>query len=327
MILSNPDPQVQRKLIEILRIIKNSDGAIGARIIADKIRERGYQIGERGVRYHLRILDERGLTTREGYSGRTITKKGLQELEDGLIGYRVGFVITAIDELIYKTNLDINTGSGNVIVNTALIDKDDFDETIEIIRVLKHRPYSISPYIRILEEDEPDFKIPDGMVGIATVCSITIDGILIKNGIPVNPKYGGLIQMKNGTPSSFSDLILYSGSTIDPMRIFMNRQMTSIIDTQETGSGKLLANIREIPASAYDHAVNVLDKAKKIDIDCLIEMGKPGTPVLRAPVSPGKIGLPVYAGINSMAAVKESGIDISINPISTITNYKNMTRL
>ena len=73
--------------------------------------------------------------------------------------------------------------------------------------------------------------------------------------------------------------------------------------------------------------MNALNKAKKIDIDCLIEMGRPGTPVLRAPVSPGKIGLPVYAGINSMAAVKESGIDISINPISTITNYKNMTRL
>ena len=62
---STSDPQVQRKLIEILRIITESDGAIGARIIADKMRERGYQIGERGVRYHLRILDERGQAARE----------------------------------------------------------------------------------------------------------------------------------------------------------------------------------------------------------------------------------------------------------------------
>ena len=94
MISSNTDPQIQRKLTEILRIISESEDAIGARIIADKMRERGYKIGERGVRYHLRILDERGLTAREGYSGRVITESGIRELEDGLIGDRVGFIIT-----------------------------------------------------------------------------------------------------------------------------------------------------------------------------------------------------------------------------------------
>ena len=327
MISSNTDPQVQRKLMEIMRIIKESDGAVGARIIADRMKERGYQIGERGVRYHLRILDERGLTVREGYSGRTITKKGLQELEDGLIGYRVGFVSTTIDELIYNTNLDVDTGNGNVIVNTAIIDKDDFDDVMEIISAMSYKPYSMSPYVRILEENDPEFRVPEGKVGIATVCSITIDGILVRNGIPVSPRYGGLIKMMKRAPTAFSDLVLYSGTTIDPMRIFIDRKMTSILDTYETGNGKLLANIREIPASAYDQAVEVLNKAMEIDIDCLIKISEPGTPVLKAPVTPGKIGLPVYAGINSMAAVEESGIDITIQPISTITDYKKMTRL
>ncbi len=185
----------------------------------------------------------------------------------------------------------------------------------------------MSPYVRILEENDPEFRVPEGKVGIATVCSITIDGILVRNGIPVSPRYGGLIKMMKGAPTAFSDLVLYSGTTIDPMRIFIDRKMTSILDTYETGNGKLLANIREIPASAYDHAVEVLNKAMEIDIDCLIKISEPGTPVLKAPVTPGKIGLPVYAGINSMAAVEESGIDITIQPISTITDYKKMTRL
>jgi len=60
--ISPDDPQIQRKLIAILRTIDEHEGAVGARVIADAIKEKGYQLTERGVRYHLRILDERGLT-------------------------------------------------------------------------------------------------------------------------------------------------------------------------------------------------------------------------------------------------------------------------
>ncbi|MCG7850108.1 MAG: DUF128 domain-containing protein [ANME-2 cluster archaeon] len=327
MISSNTDPQVQRKLSEILRIISESEGAVGARIIADKMRERGYKIGERGVRYHLRILDERGLTAREGYSGRVITDNGIVELEDGLIGHRVGFIITTIDELVYNTNIDINTGEGNVIVNTALVDKDDFDEAIDIVAALCNSPYSISPYVRILEEDSQDVRIPEGKVGIATVCSITIDGILARSGIPVNTKYGGLVHVHDGKPVAFSNLILYTGTTIDPMKIFINKGMTSVMETLKTGNGKVLANVREIPVSARDYAIEVLEKAKGINIEGVIEVGEPGTPVLRAPVNTGKIGVSLYAGVNSLVAVQENGIDISVHPISTITSFKDMTRL
>ena len=327
MISSNSDPQVQRKLSEILRIISESEGAIGARIIADKMRERGYKIGERGVRYHLRILDERGLTAREGYSGRVITESGICEIEDGLIGHRVGFVITAIDELVYNTNIDVNTGEGSVIVNTALIDKDDFDEAIDVITAFSESPYSISPYTKILEEDSLGIKIPQDKVGIATVCSITIDGILARSGIPVNTKYGGLVRVIDEKPVDFSDIILYNGTTIDPMKIFINKGMTSVMEALKTGNGKLLANVREIPVSARDHAIEVLEKAKGIDIDGVIEVGEPGTPVLRAPVNAGKIGVSLYAGINNMVAVEESGIEVSIHPISSIIDFKDMTRM
>ena len=73
--------------------------------------------------------------------------------------------------------------------------------------------------------------------------------------------------------------------------------------------------------------MDVLDRAKGIDIDGVIKFGETGNPVLRAPINSGNIGLPIYAGINSLVAVQESGIDISIYPISSITNYKNMKKL
>lgn len=326
MISSNTDLHVQRKLTEILRIIKENDSAIGARLIADKMRERGYQIGERGVRYHLRILDERGLTVRDGYHGRNITERGLKELEDGLINQRVGFITTSIDEFIYRTDIDVNTGKGKVIVNTAFINQNDLDKSLDIIDRINKSPYSISPHVGIIKDDSKGIRMQEGKVCIATVCSITIDGILVKNGIPVDTKYGGLIQIRAGIPSGFSDLVSYGGTTIDPMRIFINNKMTSVLNTLEKGNGMILGNIREIPVSAKDYAFEVLEKARKIDINGLIQMGEPNSPVLGAPINPGKIGIPIYAGINSLVAVAESGIEIDIHPISTIMNYQDMIR-
>jgi len=95
------DPQIQRKLIEILRVINERGGAVGARVISDSLKERGYSLGERGVRYHLRILDERGLTEGHGYAGRTITERGRREIEEALVHDRIGFMHARIEEMIY----------------------------------------------------------------------------------------------------------------------------------------------------------------------------------------------------------------------------------
>ena len=151
------DSMVQRKLIEILRILHENQEPIGARLIADKMNERGYPIGERGVRYHLRILDERGLTKRQGYDGRIITERGTKELENALVGDRMGFIITRIEKLIYDTTFDLKTGQGNVIINTSIIDKKDIDETLEIMQHVINEGYSFSPYIKIMEEGTSNF--------------------------------------------------------------------------------------------------------------------------------------------------------------------------
>ncbi|MCD4816880.1 MAG: NrpR transcriptional repressor, partial [Methanosarcinales archaeon] len=80
----------QRLIIGILKTISENNEPIGARLIADKMNERGYSLGERGVRYHLKILDANGFTKRVGYSGRIITKKGIAEINNALVGDRMG---------------------------------------------------------------------------------------------------------------------------------------------------------------------------------------------------------------------------------------------
>jgi len=74
----------QRRLIEILRVIDEGEKPIGARSISDLLSSRGYELGERAVRYNLKILDELGFTKREGYNGRILTPLGIKELEDAL---------------------------------------------------------------------------------------------------------------------------------------------------------------------------------------------------------------------------------------------------
>jgi repressor of nif and glnA expression len=323
------DLTVQRKLIAILRIIRESHTPIGARLIGDRLNGLGFAIGERAVRYHLRILDERGLTRRLGYDGRVITGRGIEELNNALVGDRVGFIISKIERLIFDTTFDLNTMQGNVIINMSIIDKNDFEKTMEILKHVIHNGYHFSPYAKLIEEStvSSDVDVPEGKIGIATMCSITIDGILLRNGIPVNPKYGGILELKNNKPAGFEDIIGYSGTTIDPMRIFISKKMTRVLDAVNTGSGKLLANFREIPGSAFSKAKEVLSYVADARIGGIAEIGKPGKSVLNAAVDSGKVGIVVYAGTNIMAAVSESGIKVTTYPISTVIEFKELKKL
>lgn len=98
--------------------------------------EQGYSLGERGVRYHLRILDERGLTEGQGYAGRTITERGRRELEEALVHDRIGFMHARIEEMIYQTGFDLEKERGLVIANITTIKNEDLDDALQILRYL-----------------------------------------------------------------------------------------------------------------------------------------------------------------------------------------------
>lgn len=319
------DPQIERKLIEIMRIINESDRPVGARIIADELRNRGYNLGERAVRYHLRILDERGFTEKHGYTGRSITLKGKEELEEALIGDRLDFVITRIEDLIYRTDYDPVTKQGNVIVNVSYVDKDDFEKTADLMRSAVD--YSISPRVGIFEEDSEDIFVPPGKVGIATVCSITFDGILLRHGIPVKPNFGGILSVENNEPVVFKDLISYRGTSIDPIKIFLMRQSTSVTGLLQSGSGTILANMRSIPQSAAGDARLLFQQLHESDIGGLLAMDHESGNVLGAPVDIGMSGIVVSVGVNALAVVEEYGIDVTTRPVSTIMDYGTMKSL
>ena len=70
----------EHRMIEILRILNEQDKPTGSKLIADELKNKGFNLGERAVRYHMQILDEKGYTERMGYSGRRITNLGREKL-------------------------------------------------------------------------------------------------------------------------------------------------------------------------------------------------------------------------------------------------------
>lgn len=194
----------QRRLIEILRVIEGAGIPVGARAISDILCSRGYDLGERAVRYNLKILDELGFTRKKGYSGRVITSLGSRELSDALIDDRIGFVNTRIEEYMYKSNFDPCSGQGQVIANTSIVDKADAEEVLDMLGRAFDQGYTISRRVLILDEGDAisTLEVPAGSLGLATVCSITMDGILMKKGIAVLTSFAGLAKIKENSQLS-----------------------------------------------------------------------------------------------------------------------------
>jgi repressor of nif and glnA expression len=321
-----PDAETQRKLIEILRILSESTDEMGARKIAEEMNRRGYNLGERAVRYHLRMLDERGFTKKHGYLGRVLTAQGEDELKHALVTDRLGFVSTRIKDIEFMTSYDPRTNSGNVAVNLCYIPKSAYEQALGVIRRVVEAGYAISPRIKIVDEGQTILEndVPEGQVAVATVCSITIDGVLLKGGLPVDIKFGGIVRIENGEVKRFTDIIDYSGTSINPMSVFTARKMTSIIKLLETGSGSVLANVREVPKNARDRALTLLGEMKEADINGVFSGCENVRPLLGVPVELGKCGIASYSGINPFAALDESGIKTRIMPLAAVMNIKEL---
>ena len=69
-----------------MRILSESPEPLGARVIAHNLKDYGFELGERAVRYHLKLLDERDLTYLVGRrDGRGLTEKGTEEVKSALV--------------------------------------------------------------------------------------------------------------------------------------------------------------------------------------------------------------------------------------------------
>ena len=321
--------QVERKVISILKILSESPQPLGARLISRQLKEQGVELGERAVRYHLKLMDERGLTRpMERWDGREITPLGKEEINNALVADKIGFVLEKIELLAFRTSFDIERGTGLVPVNISFFPKQKFPEALQVMKEAFKAGLCVSDLVAVASEGERlgEVLVPGGKVGLATVCSIIINGSLLKVGVPTDSRFGGVLQMRNNQPLRFANLIYYSGSTLDPSQVFIRAGMTDVQGVIRKGEGKILANFREIPAQCQPLVEKVTNQLKEAGLRGLIMMGTVSEAVCGIPVGLNKVGMILLGGLTPVAAAVEAGIEAENHAMSTLLDYQSLTK-
>jgi repressor of nif and glnA expression len=318
--------EVERKIISILKVLRDSRESVGARVIARRLKGYGVELGERAVRYHLKIMDERGLTQLIGRDGRVLTPLGGEELQNALVGDKVGFIISKIESLAFRTTFDCRRRTGQVPINISFFLRGHFKRALPAMKEAFEAGLCVSPMVAVAQEGERlgGVVVPHGQVGFATVCSIIVNGCLLKAGIPMDSRFGGLLQMRDRKPYRFVELIEYSGSSLDPSEIFITSRMTSVLEVARGGKGKVLANFREVPAPCRPLVEEVVVGLRKAGLGGLMLMGEVSEPCCQIPVGLNKVGVVLLGGLNPVAAALESGIEVHNFAMSGVIDYKDL---
>ena len=303
------------RMIEILRVLAKREQPTGSKVIADELKEKGFNLGERAVRYHMQILDEKGYTKKKGYSGRVITDLGREKLEKGLIYDQVDFIYSKFEEMIYLTDFTYMTQQGNVVVNTSTIYN---EESVKIMKEIYKSGLSVSPYVNIKED-----KIT-GEIEVTTICGTTIDGVLLKEGIPTQPQYGGLLKIEDYKPVKFTEIISYKKTSVTPLDAFANSNLTSVLDVINNGCGLIPANFRLIPGVARERTIEIINELAKIGIGGVIGLSEEGEDLLGLPVPEGMVGMAIIGGITPFCAVKEMGEDIDLRIAENLYDFNSL---
>ena len=161
-------------------------------------------------------------------------------------------------------------------------------------------------------------------MGLATVCSVVVNGTLLKAGVPMDSKFSGILQIRNHKPLRFVELIQYAGCSLDPSEVFIRARMTSVTQVVKTGEGKILATYREIPALCQPMAQEVVAKLEKAGVTGLMVMGNPSETVCEIPVELNRIGVILVNGLNPVAAAVEAGLEVENRGMSTVIDYQDL---
>jgi repressor of nif and glnA expression len=319
----------ERKEIAILRVLSEASQPLGSITIARELERYGIHLSERGVRYHLKVADEHGYTQSLGRDGRMLTPLGFEELKIALAPERVGFILEKLELLAFQTTFNPAKRTGKLPIKTSLVDKDRFKEALTAMKVATDASICTSELIATASEGEKlgSVVVPDGKIGVATICSVAVNGILLKAGIPVVSQFGGVLEVKETKPERFIAVINYAGTSIDPSEQYIRAGMASVGEAARTGNGKILANFREMPALARSLASDKIAALREAGIDGVYVLGNTSEPICQISVGLNRVGMVLLGGLNPLAAAVEAVINVENIGESGIIDFEQLTSI
>jgi HTH-type transcriptional regulator, global nitrogen regulator NrpRI len=318
--------QWSRKELAILNILKVRSKPVSSPEILELLRADAFEISERTVRYYLDDLASRGQIAKFGRKGFSITAHGLDELNARSIIAKVGFLSARINSMAFKMSFDADRMSGTVVVNVSVVDPAKISGHLPLFREVFNHGLAMGKKIILLPPGAEigEVRIPPDMIGIGTVCSITLNGALLKAGVPVQSRFGGILQVEGGEPMGFADIIMYDGTSMDPLEIFIRSGMTDYIGAIRTGRGRVGAGFREMPAETVETVHDVERKMRRAGLGGFTLIGAPGRPLLQVPVNEGCVGAIVMGGLNPVAVFEESGVRVFSRALSGLVDYSEL---
>lgn len=319
--------EAERKVISILKVLSESTEPLGSITIARELERHGVFLSERAVRYHMRITDERGYTQPLGRDGRMLTTQGLEELRMALAPEQVGFIHEKLELLAFNTTFDPQKLTGKLPINTSIIDKENFKKALAVMSNAFKAGLCVSELVATASEGEKlgSVVIPKGKIGLATVCSVAINGVLLKAGIPIESRFGGVLEIRDSKPRRFIAIINYTGTSLDPSEQYIRAKMTSVSEAARTGNGKILANFREIPAPSRSTAREVITSLKEAGIGGVYALGNTSEPVSQIAIGLNRIGMVLLGGLNPVAAAVEAGIEVENIAESGMIDFQQLS--
>ena len=316
------------KKIAILNILKDQTHPLSSSRITELLSLGSLVFSERTVRFYLKQLDSEGLTIPRGRKGRIITEAGLVELKSTTTRQLPGMLSAKIDRMIYRMTFDLPTRSGTVVVNTSLVDPRQLENCIEPICKVFAKGFGMGKLMTLIGPEEAigEILVPQGKVGFCTVCSITINGILLKHGIPMASRFGGLLEVRDGRAVRFTEIIDYGGTSIDPLEVFIRSGMTNYLGAIQDGNGLIGASFRESPGESRQRLIHIGQRLDEIGLGAIMEIGLPEQPLLDIPVPPGRVGVIIVGGLNPIAVLEEAEHRIFSRALSGLIEYDRLFR-
>ena len=310
--------------LAILKALQEIGEPAGAARITERLLASGSALQPRTIRFYLLQMDREGLTHFVSRRiGRELTPRGRDELAHANIIEKVGFVASKIDALGYRMTFSPGTGKGSIITNIATIARSYLPRALEDMKAVFYRGLSMGTKLVIAQPGETigGFPVPPNMTALGTVCSVTVNGIMLDEGIPLTSRFGGLIELRDYKPVQFVELIEYTGTTLDPLETFIQADMTRVRDAARSGSGLIGASFREFPSVALDDVMTLKKKSERFGLGGILAIGHPNQPLFDIPVAEGRTGMVVVGGLNPIAALRENGAQVAIQSLAGLEDF------
>jgi repressor of nif and glnA expression len=284
---------------------------VTSRDLLETLSSQGLEWSERTLRLYLLELTDLGLIERHGRRGYRLAAAGAEVARELTISRRVSSILARMEETLCHVGgpdgLDLRRGSGLVSVNGYIIPDRMAAHLAEELEAVFQAGLGVGPRVLVAApgEDILGREVPAGHVGLGTLCSLSIAGLLLRRGVPSTPVFGALLRLAGGQPTHVVEMIRYEGTSLSPNELFIRANLTSVGRAARTGNGCITASFREVPMGALPVVKQIDDECRAAGFQGILHIGRPGQPVLNVPVHEGRVGLLLATGLNPLAGLWE----------------------